>query len=169
MAVKRVQLRLVSRKKNGRTGRQHVSSSSDGIVDYAAAVIVGKLPAEGLASIIPDKYHRRAKRLLRKNEVAEVAIKRALRIDQQRGKIRRDVKRALPRIIGQVYKAENADKLSQDKLLHTKTLIPWIRSALATPNSRLNRALSKSGYDDLEQLERSPRWWLNILELKSAE
>jgi hypothetical protein len=169
MAIKRVQLRLVSRKKNGRTGRQHVSSSSDGIVDYAAAVIVGKLPAEGLASIIPDKYHRRAKNLLRKNEVAEVAIKRTPRIDQQRNKIRRDSKDLLPLIMGPIYNVENEHKLSSTKFLNTKTLIAWIRSSLATPNSRLNKALSKAKYHDLVGLERSPRWWLDTLQLKSAE
>jgi len=169
VATKRLRFRLVSKKKNKRTGRQHVSSSSDGIVDYAAAVTVGKIPLVGLPAVLPERYNRRAKRLLRKNEVAEVNVKGTPRTDQQRSRIRRDVKYALPRIIGQVYKAENARKISQEKLLHTKTLIPWIIDALATPNSRLNKALSKAGFEDLVQLERSPRWWLDVLDLKNAE
>lgn len=168
MAAKRLQFRLVSKKRNKRTGRQHVSSSSDGIVDYAAAVIVGKMPLVGLPAVIPEKYNRRAKRLLRKNEVSEVNVKAPPRADQQRARIRRAVKYTFPSIIGQVYKAENG-KISQEKLLHTKTLIPWIIDALATPNSRLNKALSKAGFEDLVQLERSPRWWLDVLDLKNAE
>ena len=169
MATKRIQFRLVSKKKNKRTGRQHVSSSSDGIVDYAAAAISGKMPLVGLPAVLPEKYNRRAKRLLRNNEVVEIAAKRSLRSDQQRSKIHRDLKRAFPRIIGQVYKDENEHKLRPKVFLSTKTIIPWIKSSIETPNSRLNRLLLKAGYDDLVELKRSYRWWLDALELKNAE
>lgn len=169
MATKRLQFRLVSKKKNKRTGRQHVSSSSDGIVDYAAAVISGKMPLVGLPAVLPEKYSRRAKRLLLNNEVMEIAAKRTPRGDQQRSKIHRDLKRAFPLVIGHVYKEENKNKLSAASLLSTKTRIPWIKSSLETPNSRLNRELSQAGYDDLVELKRSSRWWLDALGLKNAE
>jgi hypothetical protein len=167
MAGKRTQLRLVSKKINKRTGRRHVSSSSDGIVDYAAAVIVGVMPARGVASIIPDKYHRRAKRLLEKNEVAPVAKKIIPRHAQLRGKIRMDLKAAFPQVIGQVYAAERANVLSTERFFSSKTVIPWIRDSLADPNSRLNHALESAGYHDLVGLERSERWWLDALEIRN--
>ncbi len=166
MAGKRTQLRLVSKKTNKRTGRRHVSSSSDGIVDYAAAVIVGTMPAEGLASIIPDEYHQRAKRLLNKNEVALVAAKTTPRHAQLRGKIQKDLKAAFPHVIGQVYGAENAHEMGTKKLFSSKTVIHWIRNSLADPNSRLNHALGNAGYHDLVGLERSERWWLDALEIR---
>jgi hypothetical protein len=165
MAANKTQLRLVSKKTNQRTGRRHVSSSSDGIVDYAAAVIVGTMPAEGLASIIPSEYHQRAKRLLKKNEVALVAAKTKPRHAQLRGKIQKDLKAAFPEIIGQVYKVEHKNLLSKEKLFKSKVIIPWIRDSLANPDSHLNRALRSSGYYDLVGLERSARWWLDALDV----
>lgn len=167
MATNKTQLRLVSKKTNKRTGRRHVSSSSDGIVDYAAAVIVGAMPAEGLASIIPDEYHRRAKRLLKKNEVSRVAAKKMPRHAQLRGSIRRDLEAAFPQVIGQVYAAERASALSTKRFLSSKTVVHWIRDSLANPNSRLNRALESAGYHDLVGLERSERWWLDALEIRN--
>lgn len=166
MTTNKTRLRLVSKKTNKRTGRRHVSSSSDGIVDYAAAVIVGMMPATGLASIIPSEYHQRAKRLLKKNEVALVAAKTKPRHDQLRGKIQKDLKAAFPRVIGQVYEAENAHEMGTKKFFSSKTVIHWIRNSLADPNSRLNHALGKAGYHDLVGLERSERWWLDALEIR---
>jgi len=124
------------------------------------------MPAEGLASIIPDEYHQRAKRLLNKNEVALVAAKTTPRHAQLRGKIQKDLKAAFPHVIGQVYGAENAHEMGTKKLFSSKTVIHWIRNSLADPNSRLNHALGNAGYHDLVGLERSERWWLDALEIR---
>jgi hypothetical protein len=165
MVAKRKTYRLVSKKTNKSSGSRHVSSSSDGIVDYAAAVIAGEIPAIGLPIVLPTKYYSRANRLLKNNEIAEVTAKVTPRSDQLRGKIRKDLSKALPRIIGQVYKLENQGKLTAQKYLSTKTVIDWIIRSLKEPGSRLNRALERAGYEDLVELKRSRRWWRDQLEL----
>ena len=165
MVAKEKAYRLVSKKANKRSGLRHVSSSSDGIVDYAAAVVAGKIPAIGLPSVLPKKYHSRATRLLKNNEVAEVNAKATPRSDQLRAKIRKDLSKAFPRVIGQVYKLENQGKRTAQKYLNTKRVIDWITRSLADRGSRLNRALVLAGYDDLVELKRSYRWWRDQLEL----
>ena len=165
MVAKRKAYRLVSKKANKRSGLRHVSSSSDGIVDYAAAVIAGKIPAIGLPSLLPKTYYSRATRLLKNNEVVEVNAKATPRSEQLRAKIRKDLSKALPLVIGQVYKIENQGKLTAKKYLSTKTVIDWIIRSLAEPGSRLNRALTQAGYDDLVELKRDYRWWRDQLEL----
>lgn len=168
MVAKRLRYRLVSKKTSKHSGSRHVSSSSDGIVDYAAAVVAGKIPAVGLPSVLPTKYYSRATRLLKKNDVAEVNAKVTARSDQRRATIRQALKKAFPRIIGQVYKLENHRKLITQNYLRTKTVIDWIIRSLANPSSRLNRALTLAGYDELVELKRNYRWWRDQLELSET-
>lgn len=166
MAAKRRQYRLVSKKTSKHSGLRHVSSSSDGIVDYAAAVVAGKIPAIGLPSVLPTKYYSRATRLLKNNEVIEVKAKFASRNDQLRAKIRKQLKQALPRVIGPIYEQERIkEKLSAQHYLRTRTVVNWIIRSLANTSSRLNRALALAGYDDLVELKRNYRWWRNQLEI----
>ena len=102
---------------------------------------------------------------MKNNEVAEVNAKATPRSDQLRAKIRKDLSKAFPRVIGQVYKLENQGKRTAQKYLNTKRVIDWITRSLADRGSRLNRALVLAGYDDLVELKRSYRWWRDQLEL----
>lgn len=157
--------RLVSKKPNARTGRKHVSSSSDGIVDVAAAVERGLAQRVGIVQLLPAEIYSKARRLLENNELVEVDEKRTPRPHLYQQRVRRAAKQALPTVIGPLYL--EAFEHDLPRALSAKCLTDWIRAELTTPGSALNRALTEAGFDDLVELQRSDRWWLDSLELRS--
>ncbi len=161
----RKRLRLVSRKTNAKTQRQHVSSSSNGIVDVAAQVELGLIERSGIVTLVPDEVFERARDLLEHNELREVEEKSTPAHRQLNNRIRRMAVEALPTVIGPLY-----GEIHQEKLplaLNLKRFVRWLQRELATPGSQLNLELQRHNYDDLVELKRGDRWWGDIVAIRS--
>lgn len=157
-------LRLVSRNPNRKTGKRHVSSSSDGIVDVAAQVVSGLTDKSGILELLPPELYDRAKVLLESNDLSEVGAKKTPRHELANQRIKSAAEDAMARVIGPVYLEEQQYDRRGLKL---KQLVRWIQQQLATPGSKLNRELGQHGYDDLVEVKRSDRWWGDIVAIRS--
>jgi len=160
-------LRLVSRKPNLKTGQRHVSSSSDGIVDVAAQVECRLIERLGILELLPLELYTRAKRLLKNNELLPVTAKHTPSHELANRRVRRQAEAALE-VVGQLYWDANN---GSPRALSVKPLVYWLQQQLSDPASVLNKELAARGYDDLVELKRSDRWWVDVIgpRSKSAE
>jgi hypothetical protein len=161
----RKRLRLVSRKLSAKTQRQHVSSSSDGIVDVAAQVEMGLIERNGIVALLPDEVFERAKGLLEHNELKEVKEKLTPAHRQLNNRVKLAAIEALPKVIGPLYGEIHQENLP--RALNLQRFTTWLQRELETPGSRLNLELERHNYDDLVELQRSDRWWCDIVAIRS--
>ncbi len=157
---------LVTRRADPKTGKRKTASSSDGLIDIAAAVYLGQIPSKGLPGLLLELQKDRVIRLLRKNTVKLVKPKRATVDGNHATRVAsRLAQDALPVAIGPAY-LEAHKQVGLKESLKTKTVIRWIKTNLEDPTSRLCCSLAGTKYQDLIGLKRNNRWWRNLLNLR---
>ena len=161
---------LVRKKVDPKTGKQKTSSSSDGLIDIAAAVKLGLLPSKGLPGVLLYVKHQKVLRLLKHNTVAFVRPKKATtRGNHVTSMMLKLAEEALSVVLGPTYWQANKH-LGPKAALKTTSAILWIKANLENPNSPLCNSLRGTSYEDIIGLKHSRRWWLDSLKIrKSAE
>jgi len=157
---------LVRNKVDPKSGKQKTSSSSDGLIDIAAAVQLGLIPSEGLPGALLCINQKRVSRLLRHNTVVLVKPKIAtitgIHATTSTLKL---AEKALADVLGPAYWKANKH-LGLKTALKTRRVIPWIKVNLENTGSALCTSLIGTNYEDLIGLEHSQRWWLNLFGLR---
>lgn len=158
-------LRLVSASRL-RKGPVRVASSSDGIVDVAAAVEVGLIDDVGIVALIPVKTRVRARRLLKSNVLRPIALKKnSLRGSHLNARQRELVREALATVIGPMYWAAKAKGgMRFERAMDRTMFAKWVKTEIGTGKSRLNKELTRNGFLDICGLERSVQWWMRLLQ-----
>lgn len=157
---------LVNKKINAKTGRQKTASSSDGLIDIAAAVEMRLIPNAGLPGILHHMNRKRVQRLLEHNTVVKVKPKNAtLQGTHQTQALQKLADKALSTVIGQAYWSAN-QHLGPRAALKTTRVIDWIKTNLENKNSSLCNNLVDTPYEDLIGLRRTKRWWLDLFDLR---
>ena len=164
-----LQPRLIRLKPNPRSGRKHASSSSNRMIDYAAAVEAGLIPRIGIMAAFPEAVRLKAKRLLKNNQVVMVQpTESRLAGNHETTVTRQRMADAIMKVIGPQYWEEN--KHLGANAFSGKLFTQWVTSEIADPKSRLNHRLLAENLPELCELPRSRRWWLDRLSIrKSAE
>jgi hypothetical protein len=157
---------LVSKNKNAKTGRHKTASSSDGLIDIAAAVELGLVPNAGLPGALHYMNRKRVLRLLQHNTVVKIKPKSStLQGTHQTQALLKLADKALTAVIGQAYWSAN-QHLGPRAALKTARAIDWIKTNLENKTSPLCASLVGSPYEDLIGLHRSKRWWLDLFDLR---
>lgn len=166
-------IRLLSKTRKDRLSAKHkVASSSDGIIDVAAAVHVGLIPNIGLPGLLYRAKKKRVVKLLLKNFVGRVNPKaNTLDLLHATTTSRFELNKALREDIGPWYLAHVRKNVKSARALvrafELKVIVNWLISEIENPQSELN-ILLKRKYRHLAELKRSRRWWSDELK-KSAE
>lgn len=160
--------RLLS-KSRLKKGLVRLSSSSDGIVDIAAAAELGLIENNGLVALIPEKTRVRAKKLLKANVLFLVNPKQSTFQASNLKQIQRVlVKKAFPTVIGPMYfQAQLEAGLTVSQTLNRMRFATWVKHQIETNNSNLNLVLAESGFEDICDLVRSAQWWGRRLQHKA--
>ena len=157
---------LVNKKINAKTGRQKTASSSDGLIDIAAAVEMRLIPNAGLPGILHHMNRKRVQRLLKHNTVVKVKPKNAtLQGTHRTQALLKLADKALSTVIGQAYWSAN-QHLGPRAALSTTRVIDWIKTNLENQSSPLCNELVGTPYEDLIGLRRTKRWWLDLFDLR---
>jgi hypothetical protein len=157
---------LVSKNKNAKTGRHKTASSSNGLIDIAAAVELGLVPNAGLPGILHHMYRKRVLRLLQHNTVLKVKPKNStIQGNHQTKGLLKLADKALTAVIGPAYWSAN-QHLGPRAALKTTRVINWIKTNLENKTSPLCISLVRSPYEDIIGLHRSKRWWLDLFDLR---
>ena len=153
-------LRLIS-KARLKAGFVRAASSSDGIVDTAAAAELGLIERDGLVSLIPPETRARARRLLKANVLWPVDVKKSTLDGSSLKSIeRRQFALALHNVIGLIYLQEQVEKgFSFTTILNRGKFAKWVMKEIKIDTSRLNIELTRNGYLDIVGLVRSKQWW----------
>ncbi len=171
-------IRLLSKTRRDRlSGRHKVASSSDGIIDVAAAVHVGLIPNDGLPGLLYHTKKKRVVNLLLNNFVGSVTPKANTIGSEQANSehatsaARFELSRALAKDIGPLYFNQVRGKVKSARDLvrafKPKTVVNWLIAEIENPQSELNKILKRK-YLHLAELKRGRRWWSDEL-MKSAE
>ena len=136
---------------NKKTGK--VASSHSWLLALAAVAHM-KGNTSGISGLLPLMQ---AEKLLHKNEVTFKTV-RGHKGDNLRHITRSQAKSFLPYAI-----IEFERKRRIFKLLTKKDLSAWIVQALSDPYSYLYNKAQNMGYDEILELQRSPRWWQDQL------
>jgi hypothetical protein len=156
---------LVRKQADPKTGKQKTASSSDGIIDIAAAVHLGLVPSVGLPGLLLKVKNKRVIKLLTHNTVIMVKPKQATVNETHITKSTWGLaKEALPDAIGPAYWEANKH-LGVKAALKTRQVISWIKSNLENEESKLCDGLRRTKYQNLVGVKRSRRWWLNLFGL----
>lgn len=163
--IRASRLLLVSKKAVIR-GEAKVASSSNGIVDIAAAAELGLIENKGLVAAIPERVRAKARKLLLKNELREITSKKStIRGDHKKASDRSSAYNAISKVIGPMYwhEMEKKTKSKRSQAMSRKRVVDWIRAEIENDASLLNKQLTRCGYAEISGLKRSTRWWLNLL------
>ena len=136
---------------NKKSGK--VASSHSWLLALAAVAHM-KGNISGILSLLPLMQ---AEKLLRKNEMTFKTV-RGHKGGSLRHITRSQAKSFLPCAI-----VEFGRKRRVFKLLTKKDLSAWIVQALSDPYSYLYKKAQNMGYDEILELQRSPRWWQDQL------
>jgi hypothetical protein len=160
--------RLLS-KSRLKKGLVRVSSSSDGIVDLAAAAELGLIENNGLVALIPEKTRVRAVKLLKANVLFLVKAKQSTVQASNLKQIQRVlVKKAFPTVIGPMYFQTQLEAgFTVSQTLDRMRFAKWVKQQIETNNSNLNLVLAESGFEDICDLVRSAQWWGRLLQHKA--
>jgi prophage DNA circulation protein len=161
---------LVRKKADPKTKKLKTSSSSDGLIDIAAAVKLGLLPSAGLPGLLLHLKHRKILRLLEHNTVALVKPKRAT---TQRNHVTKATSKtavkAMSSVLCPAYWQANKHAVTK-ATFKIKEVIGWIKANIENTDSTLCTSLRGTLYEDLIGTKRGRRWWLKKLNIrKSAE
>ncbi len=171
-------IRLMSKTSRDRvSGRHKVASSSDGIIDVAAAVHVGLIPDDGLPGLLYRTKKKRVVKLLLNNFVGHVTPKANTIGSEQANSehatsaARFELSRALTKDIGPLYFNQVRGKVRSardlERAFKPKVVVNWLIAEIKNPQSELNKILKRE-YLYLAELKRARRWWSDQL-MKSAE
>lgn len=171
-------IRLMSKTRRDRlSGKHKVASSSDGIIDIAAAVHVGLIPDNGLPGLLYRSKEKRVVKLLRNNFIGRVTPKANTIGSEQANSehatsaARFELSRALSKDIGPLYlnQVRGNVKSVRDlvRAFKPKAVVNWLIAEIENPQSELNTILKRK-YPHLAELKRSRRWWSDKL-MKAAE
>lgn len=171
-------IRLMSKTRRDRlSGRHKVTSSSDGIIDIAAAVHVGLIPDNGLPGLLYRAKKKRVVKLLRNNFIGRVTPKvntigsKQENSEHATSAARFELSRALSKDIGPLYlnQVRGNVKSVRDlvRAFKPKAVVNWLIAEIENPQSELNTILKRK-YPHLAELKRRRRWWSDEL-MKSAE
>ena len=157
-------LRLVSASRL-RKGLVRVASSSDGVVDMAAAVELGLINNEGIVALIPAKTRIRARKLLQSNVLFPITLKKeSLDGSHMKAKQRKLAGRALATVIGLIYwSAKEKDGISLGRAMDRSMFAKWVKAEIENDSSYLNKQLTYQGFFDICGLKRSAQWWMRLL------
>ena len=147
MNVKSIHPVLVN-KKSGK-----VASSHSWLLALAAFAHM-KGYSSGIAGLLPLIQ---AEKLLHKNQVTFKTV-RGHKSDNLRNIIRSQAKSFLPFAIVEFEKQRRVFKLTTKK-----DFSAWIVKALADVRSYLYKTAENMGYDEILELQRTPRWWQDQL------
>ena len=147
MNGKSIHLVLVN-KKSGK-----VASSHSWLLALAAVARM-KGNSSGISSLLPLIQ---AEKLLHKNQVTFKTV-RAQKDGNLRHIIRSQAKSFLPFAI-----VEFERKSRVFKLVTKKDFSVWISKALSDTGSYLYKTAENMGYDEILELQRTPRWWQDQL------
>ena len=147
MNGKSIHLVLVN-KKSGK-----VASSHSWLLALAAVARM-KGNSSGISSLLPLIQ---AEKLLHKNQVTFKTV-RGHKSDNLRNIIRSQAKSFLPFAIVEFEKQRRVFKLTTKK-----DFSAWIVKALADVGSYLYKTAENMGYDEILELQRTPRWWQDQL------
>ena len=136
---------------NKKSGK--VASSHSWLLALAAVAHL-KGNTSGILGLLPLMQ---AEKLLHKNEVTFKTV-RGHKGDNLRRRTRSQAKSFLPNAI-----IEFERKRRVFKLFTKKDLSAWIVQALSDPYSYLYKKAQNMGYDEILELQRSPRWWQDQL------
>lgn len=157
---------LVRKLADVNTGKHKTSSSSDGLIDIAAAVHLGLIPSAGLPGLLLNINQQRVRRLIKHNTVALIKPKKATTTENHATKSKLKLaEKALTTVIGPAYWEANKH-LGAKAALKTRLVIPWIKRTLEDVNSPLCTSLVGTKYEDLIGIRHSRRWWLDLLGLR---
>ena len=157
---------LVRKLADVKNGKHKTSSSSDGLIDIAAAVHLGLIPNAGLPGLYLKINQQRVRRLVKHNTVALIKPKTATTTENHVTKSKLKLAgKALTAVIGPAYWRANKH-LGAKAALKTRQVIPWIKRNLEDENSPLCTSLVGTKYEDLIGLRHSRRWWLDLLGLR---
>lgn len=170
-------IRLKSKRIDPLSGRHKVASSSDGIIDVAAAVHVGLVNDDGLPGLLYRAKEKRVVKLLLNNFVGRVNPKTNTISSEQAisehatSAARFELRRAFAKEIGALYFKQVLGKVKSgrdlERAFKPKAVVNWLISEIENPKSELNKVL-KINYFHLAELKRCRRWW-NDEFMKSAE
>lgn len=166
-------IRLMSKTRRDRlSGRNKVASSSDGIIDIAAAVHVGLIPDNGLPGLLYRSKKKRVVKLLLNNFIGRVNPKaNSIDLLHATTAARFELNKALREDIGPLYLAHVRKNVKSarelERAFKPKVIVNWLISEIENLESELNFLLNRK-YRHLAELKRSRRWWSDELK-KSAE
>jgi len=148
-----------------RKGLVRAASSSDGVVDVAAAVEVGLINDEGIVALIPTKTRIRARKLLRSNVLWPITLKKASNDGKHmKAKHRRVAGEALATVIGPIYWAAKEKRgISLGRAMDRSMFGRWVKNEIENDSSELNKQLNRRGFADICGLNRSAQWWMRLL------
>ena len=148
-----------------RKGLVRVASSSDGVVDMAAAVELGLINNEGIVALIPAKTRIRARKLLQSNVLFPITLKQeSLDGSHMKAKQRKLAGRALATVIGPIYwSAKEKDGISLGRAMDRSMFAKWVKAEIENDSSYLNKQLTRQGFHDICGLKRSAQWWMRLL------
>jgi hypothetical protein len=162
-------LRLFSKtRKDPISGKHRMASSSDGIIDVAAAVHIGLIPNDGLPSLLYQRHRTRVARLLKSNFVGSVSPKLNTTNGIHASALTRyELAQALKKVIGPLYSQHIANRIKSiadiNRAFALKSVLAWLIPEIEDPASNLNSLLAKHGYTNLVELKRARRWWYDHL------
>ena len=148
-----------------RKGLKQTASSSDDIVDVAAAVEVGLIKDEGIVTLIPTKTRMRARKLLKSNVLWPIAFKKkSLDGTHLKAKERKLARNALLTVIGPMYwAAKEQGGISLGRAMDRSMFAKWVKAEIENGSSDLNIQLNRRGFADICGLNRSAQWWMRLL------
>lgn len=156
----RLRLRLVSSSRL-RKGLLRTASSSDGIVDVAAAAIQGYVPDSGIVALIPQKTRLQARRLLKSNVLKPIKVRQSFYSNKSLNEM---LEKALSEVIGPMYWTQREKEgIRLARALDRMSIASWIKAEIETPCSALNKQLIKNRLDNICELKRSLQWWMRVL------
>lgn len=157
--------RFVARKINEDLVRH--TGRNDGITEYVAAVLEGKLSPDGLLGLLVRRRFWREK-ASRRLVHSTVELKKPR--DKARPRYsadRRDAKSARLLLL-RAYLNDNLPRFGEEGLaqLPRASHFGWISKQVADPESTVCKQLSREGFEDLVGLDRDWRWWRSTLNIK---
>ena len=148
-----------------RKGLVRLASSSDGIVDVAAAVELGLIDDEGIVALIPTKTRIRALKLLQSNVLFPITLKKKSLVGTHlKAKERKLAGGALATVIGPIYReAKEKGGISLGRAMDRSMFAKWVKAEIEDGGSYLNKQLTRRGFLDICGLKRSAQWWMRLL------
>ena len=148
-----------------RKGLVRLASSSDGIVDVAAAVELGLIDDEGIVALIPTKTRIRALKLLQSNVLFPITLKKKSLVGTHlKAKERKLAGGALATVIGPIYReAKEKGGISLGSAMDRSMFAKWVKAEIENDDSYLNKQLTRRGFLDICGLKRSAQWWMRLL------